>query len=99
MHHVTSAADLLNEFYILDYLTRYEGPALQRLHHEIYLGRQRIVAVRLAGFRTAQVEVPIQPQPELAVARPDADTLVVALDEIQVLARPVVHLEVGREGE
>lgn len=80
-------------------ITLYERPALERLDHEIDIGRQRVVAVRLAAFRATEIEVTVEPEAELAVARADAQTLVVALDEILVVARPVVYLEVGRKTE
>lgn len=43
-----------------------EGPALHDLDDEVLARRQRLVAVRLAALCAAQVQVAVQPQPELA---------------------------------
>lgn len=45
-----------------------EGPALHDLHDEVLARRQRLVAVRGAALRAPEVQVAVQPQPELAAA-------------------------------
>lgn len=45
-----------------------EGPALHDLDDEVLARRERLVAVRGAALRAAQVQVAVQPQPELAAA-------------------------------
>lgn len=41
-----------------------EGPALHDLDDEVLARGQRLVAVRLAALRAAQVQVAVQPQAE-----------------------------------
>lgn len=43
-----------------------EGPALHDLDDEVLSRGERLVAVRVAGLRAAQVQVAVQPQAELA---------------------------------
>lgn len=51
-----------------------EGPALHDLDDEVLARGERLVAVRRAALRAAQVQVAVQPQPELAAVGADLVT-------------------------
>lgn len=45
------------------------------------------------------IEVAVQPEPELTVARADTETFVVAFYKIEIFPGPVEHLKLGAETE
>ena len=76
-----------------------ESPAFERLYREVALPRERVVVERRAGLRPPLVEVGVDPDAELAVARAHDEAVGVALEEVLVLARPLEGRKVGPQRE
>ena len=47
----------------------YERPTLQRFHHEVFSGCERLVPVRAARLCPALVQVPVQPKSEFSTGK------------------------------
>lgn len=75
----------------------YERPAFQRLHDEVFVRREGLIAVCAARLGPALVQIAVQPQSELTVSCPNSKAFVVSLNEIEIVAGPVESLEPRRE--